>query len=54
MKVSDDNALIGNVIFPLEYSEQIKIVKFLKRFDSLITLPHRKVKYLISTSVVYL
>ena len=54
MKVSDDNALIGNVIFPLEYSEQIKIVKFLNRFDSLITLHQRKVKYLISTLVVYL
>ena len=54
MKVSDDNALIGNVIFPLEYSEQIKIVKFLNRFDTLIALHQRKVKYLISTLVVYL
>ena len=42
MKVSDDNALIGNVIFPLEYSEQIKIVKFLNRFDTLIALHQRK------------
>ena len=46
MKVSDDNALIGNVIFPLEYSEQIKIVKFLNRFDSLITLHQRKLEHL--------
>ena len=44
MKVSDDNALIGNVIFPLEYSEQIKIVKFLNRFDTLIALHQRKPK----------
>lgn len=46
MKVSDDNALIGNVIFPLEYSEQIKIVKFLNRFDTLITLHQRKLEHL--------
>ena len=46
MKVSDDNALIGNVIFPLEYSEQIKIVKFLNRFDTLITLHQRKLEKL--------
>ncbi|MBE5066403.1 restriction endonuclease subunit S [Ligilactobacillus salivarius] len=46
MKVSDDNALIGNVIFPLEYSEQIKIVKFLNRFDTLIALHQRKLERL--------
>lgn len=46
MKVSDDNALIGNVIFPLEYSEQIKIVKFLNRFDTLIALHQRKLDHL--------
>ena len=46
MKVSDDNALIGNVIFPLEYSEQIKIVKFLNRFDTLIALHQRKLEHL--------
>lgn len=39
---------------PTATEEQEKIGKFFKRFDSLITLHQRKVKYLISTLVVYL
>ena len=41
MKVSDDNALKGNVIFP-EYEEQKRISLFFSKLDNLITLHQRK------------
>ena len=44
----------STALFPIEIDEQIKISNFLKELDSLIALHQRKVKYLISTSVVYL
>ncbi|WP_336078120.1 restriction endonuclease subunit S [Paenibacillus sp. 203] len=38
MKVSDDNALIGTVVFPVEVDEQRKISSFFNQLDNLITL----------------
>ena len=43
MKVSDDNALKGNVIFP-EYEEQKRISLFFSKLDNLITLHQRELK----------
>ncbi|SFC20469.1 restriction endonuclease subunit S [Clostridium uliginosum] len=45
MKVSDDNALLGLVIFP-SYEEQTKISVFLETLDNLITLHQRKLEHL--------
>ena len=42
------------ILFPNSIDEEIEVGNFLSRFDSLIALHQRKVKYLISTSVVYL
>lgn len=42
------------VILPINPKEQQEIGNFFNYFDSLIALHQRKVKYLISTSVVYL
>ena len=42
------------VTVPTRINEQQKIGEFFKQLDSLIALHQRKVKYLISTSVVYL
>ena len=53
LNINFDNFMSIKINLPL-YDEQLKIVKFLREFDSLITLHQRKVKYLISTSVVYL
>ncbi len=41
MKVSDENALKGDVIFPKK-EEQIKISEFFSSLDNLITLHQRK------------
>ena len=41
MKVSAENALKGNVVFP-EIDEQHKIVEYFERLDNLITLHQRK------------
>lgn len=41
MKVSDDNALLGNVIFP-NYNEQTKIAEIFEVLDNLITLHQHK------------
>ena len=41
MKVTDDNALKGNVIFP-KYEEQVAIYKLFNELDMLITLHQRK------------
>lgn len=45
MKVSDDNALLGFVIFP-SYEEQTKISVFFETLDNLITLHQRKLEHL--------
>ncbi|KOF57482.1 MULTISPECIES: restriction endonuclease subunit S [Clostridium] len=45
MKVSDDNALLGLVIFP-SYEEQTEISAFLEILDNLITLHQRKLNHL--------
>lgn len=42
MKVSDDNALIGDVIFPKYIEEQIKISKFFSKLDRQIELEEQK------------
>lgn len=46
MKVSDDNALIGNVIFPKYIEEQIKISKFFSKLDHQIELEEKKLELL--------
>jgi type I restriction enzyme, S subunit len=38
MKISDDNALIGTVVFPVEVDEQRKISSFFNQLDNLINL----------------
>ena len=43
--ISDDNAINGKVIFPLDYDEQKKIGAFLTSLDSLIALHQRKPDY---------
>ena len=45
MKVSAENALKGNVVFP-EIDEQHKIVEYFERLDNLITLHQRQLKKL--------
>ncbi len=45
MKVSDDNALLGLIIFPF-YEEQTKISVFFETLDNLITLHQRKLNHL--------
>lgn len=45
MKVSDDNALTGLVIFP-SYEEQTRIAEFLECFDNLISLHQRELEKL--------
>ncbi|MGZ7884891.1 hypothetical protein ACXVRB_09750 [Limosilactobacillus ingluviei] len=42
MKVSDNNALVGQVIFPLSYSEQTLISSFFDQINNLIALHQRK------------
>ena len=44
--ISDDNAINGKVIFPLDHVEQKKIGAFLADFDSLITLHQGKLEKL--------
>ena len=44
--ISDDNAINGKVIFPLDYDEQKKIGVFLTNLDSLIALHQRKLDHL--------
>lgn len=45
MKVSDDNALLGFIIFP-SYEEQTKISVFFETLDNLIALHQRKLEHL--------
>ena len=45
MKVSDDNALLGLVVF-LSYEEQTKISVFLETLDNFITIHQRKLNHL--------
>ena len=45
MKVSDDNALLGLIVFP-SYEEQTKISVFLETLDNFITLHQRKLSHL--------
>lgn len=40
--ISDETALKGDVIFPKQYSEQLKIYGLFEKIDSLITLHQRK------------
>ncbi len=47
MKVSDDNALLGSVIFP-NYNEQTKISEMFEVLDNLITLHQRKYDKLVN------
>ena len=57
MKVSDENALKGDVIFP-QKEEQIKISEYFSSLDHLITLHQRKfgmvknIKYILEKTVV--
>ena len=46
MKVSDNNALVGQVIFPLSYSEQTLISSFFDQINNLIALHQRKIDHL--------
>ena len=46
MQVSDDNALIGDVIFPKYIEEQIKISKFFSKLDRQIELEEQKLEKL--------
>lgn len=46
MKVSDDNALIGSVVFPVEVDEQRKISSFFNQLEILITLHQRELNSL--------
>ncbi|MGR5997078.1 hypothetical protein ACT7DF_13110 [Bacillus cereus] len=49
MKVSDDNALIGTVVFPVEVDEQRKISSFFNQLDNLIVLHQRELELLKDT-----
>ncbi|EJP94121.1 restriction endonuclease subunit S [Bacillus cereus] len=49
MKVSDDNALIGTVVFPVEVDEQREISSFFNQLDNLITLHQRELELLKDT-----
>ena len=53
MKVSDANALLGEVVFP-SFEEQSKITKFLGQLDDLITLHQRKLAKLKKLKQGYL
>lgn len=46
MKVSDDNALIGYVVFPKSLEEQKKIAEFFNKFDDVINKQHKKLELL--------
>lgn len=46
MKVSDDNALKGTVIFPKEKIEQTKIADYFQSLDQLISLSQQKIEQL--------
>lgn len=46
MKVSDDNALIGTVVFPVEVDEQRKISSLFNQLDNLISLHQRELNSL--------
>ncbi len=48
MKVSDDNALIGTVVFPVEVDEQRTISSFFNQLDNLLTLHQRELNSLIN------
>lgn len=48
MKVSSENALKGNVIFP-SYEEQKAISEFFTNLDNLISLHQRECKFIVLT-----
>ena len=54
IKTITKEALSNFKVFMPVYEEQKKVGDFFQQLDSLIALHQRKVKYLISTSVVYL
>ncbi|MEJ8307334.1 restriction endonuclease subunit S [Saccharibacillus sacchari] len=54
MKVSDDNALSGMVVYPVEVDEQRKISSFFNQLDNLITLHQRELELLKDTKKVLL
>ncbi|WP_342488868.1 restriction endonuclease subunit S [Cytobacillus sp. FSL W7-1323] len=54
MKVSDDNALIGTVVFPVEVDEQRKISSFFNQLDNLITLQQQELDTLKQTKQGFL
>ncbi|MGG4403277.1 restriction endonuclease subunit S [Paenibacillus amylolyticus] len=54
MKVSDDNALIGTVVFPVEVDEQRKISSFFNQLENLITLHQRELDGLKETKKAFL
>ena len=53
MKVSDDNALVGKIIFPLK-QEQEKISTFFKQLDKLITFHQQKTDKITQLKQAYL
>ncbi|MED1607517.1 restriction endonuclease subunit S [Cytobacillus kochii] len=54
MKVSDDNALIGTVVFPVKVDEQRKISSFFNQLDNLITLQQQELDTLKQTKQGFL
>lgn len=54
MKVSDDNALSGTVVYPVEVDEQRKISSFFNQLDNLITLHQRELELLKDTKKILL
>lgn len=46
MKVSDDNAIVGNVVFPKGLEEQKKITAFFNKLDEVICVQKRKLELL--------
>ncbi len=54
MKVSDDNALIGTVVFPVEVEEQQKIGEFFKKLDDAIATHEKELELLQETKKGFL
>lgn len=46
MKVSDDNALIGDVVFPTDLEEQLRIAEFFKKLEDAINIQQQKLDLL--------
>lgn len=54
MKVSDDNALIGSVVFPVEVDEQRKVSLFFNQLENLLTLHQQELTTLKQTKKGFL